>query len=106
MCVVVDAQVRYTVAHRSFGVSGRSFGCSPLAFVEPTTCPVRMPPPATSIDIACGQWSRPGCFTPVCVPIWYSIRGVRPNSPVTTSSTFLSSPRAYRSSISAVTAWS
>ena len=79
---------RNIVAHRSLGDSGRSLGCSPLAVVEPTTCPVRRPPPETSTDIACGQWSRPGR------PFADVSRGVRPNSPVTISSTFLSRPRA------------
>ena len=36
------------MAHKSFGVSGRSAGYSPLLFVEPTTWPVRMPPPKVS----------------------------------------------------------
>ena len=49
--------------------------------------------PLTMMLCACGQWSRPGCVTPVCVPFEYSTFGVRPNSPVTTRSTLLFSPR-------------
>src|SRR5205823_2039143 len=79
-------------------------GYSPRALVAPMTWPIFMPPPETIIDIACGQWSRLGCATPVWVPVEYVIRGVRPNSPVTIKRTRLSSPRSYRSSIKAVTA--
>ena len=56
----------------------------PSRFVEPITCPVRIPPPARIPQATCGQWSRP--------PIGL-IRGVRPNSPQTTTETSLSRPR-------------
>ena len=70
---------------------------------------VRGPDDAAGLDAttgpeigkARGQWSRPGCKVPAGplaspAPVLRSkvMRGVRPNSPVTTTSTFLSRPRA------------
>src|SRR5207248_2389257 len=51
------------------------------------------------------QWSRPSGLAPAPSLVETTpIRGVRPNSPVTTTSTSSQSPRASRSSISAETA--
>ena len=46
-----------------------------------------MPPPASSANIACGQWSRPALGL---------IFGVRPNSPVTNTEVESSKPRCDR----------
>ena len=43
------------------------------------------PPQASSAQLSCGQWSRPALLL---------MRGVRPNSPQTTTDTSWSSPRA------------
>ena len=62
---------------------------------EHMACPVRIPPPAKSAVLTCGQWSRPASLL---------IFGVRPNSPHTTIETSPSIPRLSRSSISAESA--
>ncbi len=49
------------MARKSPTPTRRSTTCSPRASVAPMTWPVRMPPPANSIELAGGQWSRPGC---------------------------------------------
>ncbi len=56
-----------------------------------------MPPPAIHIVKPYGLWSRPE-------PL--SETGVRPNSPPQTTSVSSSSPRRFRSRISAAAAWS
>ena len=100
--VVVDAQVRKTVAHRSFGVSGRSFGSSAFDVVQPTTMPV-LHAAADDELCACGQWSRPGCFTLVWVPMEYSIARRAAELAGHDQQHRRFRPRAYRSSISADT---
>ena len=69
----------YIVASTSSGVSGRSLGYSALASVAPMAWPIFRPPPARTTDMAPGQWSRPASLL---------IRGVRPNSPQTSTSVF------------------
>ena len=64
---------------------------------RPGPCACRRRRPASTWPPASGRGPAGG--RAVCVPTCDSNRGVRPNSPVTTSSTRLSSPRAYRSSI-------
>ena len=63
-----------------------------ICWSAPITCPVRMPPPASTAALTCGQWSR--------LLLLLSL-GVRPNSPHTTTETSLSSPRSCRSVTSA-----
>ncbi len=65
------------VATSSCGVTGRSVGSVPFASVRPMTRPPFAPPPATSAVQHPAQWSRP--------PLAFSC-GVRPNSPVATTS--------------------
>src|SRR5262249_43025699 len=79
------------------GEYGLVAGYSALGSVVPITCPILSPPPAQTIDMAPGQWSRPAVGL---------IRGVRPNSPNVITSTFWSSPRLARSVTNAATAWS
>src|SRR5436190_12263714 len=67
---------------------GRSTGCSACLFVAPITWPVFMPPPARIAQLAWGQWSR--------LFLLFN-RGVRPNSPQTTTETSLSRPRSCKS---------
>ena len=75
----------YMVASSSCGVTGRSAGAEAWASLAPMTWPPRMPPPASSALQTPGQWSRP--------PAALSF-GVRPNSPVATTSVESSRPRA------------
>ena len=55
---------------------------------RPITWPICMPPQPISTLKVCPQWSRPASLF---------IRGVRPNSPIATTSVFSYSPRAIRS---------
>ena len=71
---------------------GQAGDCGRFA---PMTWPVFMPPPARRAHDSCGQWSRPSVLL---------MRGVRPNSPQTTTETSFSRPRACKSSTSAETA--
>jgi Ca2+:H+ antiporter len=86
-------RARYTEAATSAGVTGRSFGSAPVRSDEPMTCPPRTPAPANRTVQQPGQWSRP--------PRGLSC-GVRPNSPVASTSVVSSRPRWCRSSSSAV----
>ncbi len=76
------------VAIRSGTETGRSRTEAPSSLVLPTTCPVRIPPPASATDQAAGQWSRPALLL---------IFGVRPNSPWQTTRVVSSNPRSLRS---------
>src|SRR5262249_21541046 len=77
------------VASRSATATGRSSMVVPSALVLPTTCPPLMPPPDSTVDHELAQWSRP------LLPL---ILGVRPNSPIQTTSVVSSKPFALRSS--------
>src|SRR5262245_26133142 len=48
-------RLRYNVAKISWKCTGRSLACSPSRFVEPITCPLRIPPPASSAQLTAGQ---------------------------------------------------
>ena len=95
VCVEVDPQAVIDSGQQRLILSGRSCGCSPLSFVEPTTCPMLSPPPKTN-----AQPAGPHVLGPDD-PLWTWIRGVRPdlarddNQPVASSS----SQRSERSSI-------
>src|SRR5262245_45752635 len=79
---------RYMVAARSSGPHGSLAGFSARASDLPITRPPLIPPPPSSTVNAGPQWSRPAFLL---------IRGVRPNSPVTTTSVVSRSPRSARS---------
>ena len=80
------------VAATSDGLTGRSTGYSPRGFDLPMVWPIFMPPqPIRTLNVL-PQWSRP--------PSAF-MRGVRPNSPIATTSVFSYRPRWIRSSISA-----
>src|SRR5262249_9561655 len=74
------------------GLPGRSLTDAPILSVARRTMPGLTPPPASTIENACGQWSRPAIVL---------IRGVRPNSVVSTTSVESSRPRSRRSAIRA-----
>src|SRR5215208_2092512 len=81
------------------GVTGRSLGRSPLAFVEPTTVPPLTPPPPSRQQKALPQWSRPGVPWDIGAPPLPPsfIFGVRPNSPQSTTRVSSNRPRSSRS---------
>src|SRR5207244_4889379 len=85
------------VARKSSCETLRSSTAWPSLLVRPITCPVLMPPPASTVVQALGKWSRP------LLPL---ILGVRPNSPIQTTSVLSSSPRTRNSSSSVAQAGS
>ena len=56
--------------------------------------PPRTPAPAKTAENTAAQWSRPSRV--LAFPVLVPIRGVRPNSPVTTTSVSSSSPRRFQ----------
>ena len=78
-----DLRMQETQA-MSDGVIGRSITLAACLSVAPIVRPRFSPPPAMTIENACGQWSRPAIAL---------IRGVRPNSVVSTTSVESSWPR-------------
>ena len=76
------------VAMRSGTVVGRVTTLSPSSLVAPRTTPPRTPPPASTALHAAGWWSRPSSSL---------ILGVRPNSPMHTTSVESRSLRSPRS---------
>ena len=68
----------YNVLNTRCTEYGFSLGYSARLLVQPTTCPIRMPPPMIRVDMTGAQWSRPALSGP------WLIRGERPNSPQTT----------------------
>ena len=77
--------------------TARSRGSAPIASEEPMTCPPGTPAPATAIENTPGQWSRPAEWL---------ISGVRPNSPMASTSVLSRSPRESMSSSSVENDWS
>ena len=75
--------------------AGAVAGAAPPSSIRPITWPTFIPPPAITSGVRSPQWSRP--------PFLFSF-GLRPISPVTTSSTRSSIPRSFRSSRNAATA--
>ena len=63
--------------------------------------PPRTPAPAKTAEKTAAQWSRPSRL--LALPVLEPMRGVRPNSPVTTTSVSSSRPRTSRSSSKADT---
>ena len=92
-CSGKDGTVR--AVFNTCGPIGVVLGTSALEFDSPTTLPIFSPPPASASVDNGAQWSRPA------LPLTF---GVRPNSPVMTSSTSFCSPRCFRSSRNAETA--
>jgi len=88
---MVNRRARVLVAATAAAGTGRSFGYAPSSSDAPTTWPPFTPPPAIDIVQHCGQWSRPPAGL---------IFGVRPNSPIATTSVLSSMPRLARSSSS------
>ena len=93
--VVVDADLvvegRQHVARRGRAVLGELAA----GVGAPTTTPPFTPPPATSTLITSPQWSRPGTGS-AARPVF--IRGVRPNSPMTSTTRRRACRAASRSS--------
>ena len=58
-------------------VTTRLATLKPFSSLDPTTCPVLIPPPVSARDQQFGQWSRPRLGLSV---------GVRPNSPIAITS--------------------
>ena len=82
-CPTSDPAVANTSA---ISKSGQLVGIADLAMVPPMRL-VLSPPPANIAMPTSGQWSRPAKAL---------IRGVRPNSPQTSTATSSSRPRSYR----------
>src|SRR5205085_1254334 len=83
------------VLSRSGTLTGSVVGAEADLSVAPRICPGLTPPPANTTLWAIDQWSRPASlFT----------RGVRPISPISTTSVVSSRPRWSRSSINALNA--
>ena len=84
---IAGAQRRMQIAD----ADGRSATSVPRAPVLPIAWPPLIPAPPSTADQAIGKWSRPSGLL---------IFGVRPNSPIQTTSVDSSRPRSRRSSIS------
>src|SRR5579871_5507998 len=85
------------VANNSPTLTGWSLTAVPSLSVAPITWPPLTAPPPTTTDQQRAQWSRPA---------FWLIRGVRPNSPIQTTTVSCHIPLCTRSSTSAATALS
>ena len=84
------------------GERARSAGYAPLRSDEPIIWPPWTPAPAKAAEKTAGQWSRPlASAAALLKPL--PMRGVRPNSPATTTRVSSRRPEAARSSRSAET---